>query len=144
MRRWAGEFGPWSVANTRLKSGWTMKSESPLPVTIQPRIRVWVGDDVALGPGKAELLKLIQKNRSISAAARQMGMSYMRAWTLIQTMNRSFKDPLALPTRGGKRGGGTELTETGLKVLECYQGMEKAGLKAMGPHWQRLRALART
>jgi molybdate transport system regulatory protein len=80
---------------------------------------------------------------SMAAAARQMGMSYMRAWTLIQTMNRCFKEPLARPTRGGKTGGGTELTETGRKVLECYQGMEKAGLKAMARRWRRLRNLVR-
>ncbi len=121
-----------------------MKNESLRPVTIQPRIRVWVGDDVALGPGKAELLRLLQKTGSITAAARRMGMSYMRAWTLIQTMNRCFKEPLVLPTRGGKRGGGTELTETGLKALECYQGMAKAGVKAMSRHSRRLRALVRS
>ncbi len=118
-----------------------MKTKSTRHVTIQPRIRVWVGDDVAVGPGKAELLKLVQMTGSITAAAKHMGMSYMRAWTLIQTMNRCFKQPLLLATRGGQRGGGTELTETGLKVLECYQEMEKAGLNAMARHWRRLRNL---
>jgi molybdate transport system regulatory protein len=120
-----------------------MKTKSTRAITIQPRIRVWVGDDVALGPGKVELLELLHVTGSITAAARQMGMSYMRAWTLIQTMNRCFSEPLVLPTRGGKKGGSTALTETGLKALECYQEMEKSGLKAMARHWRRLRSLVR-
>jgi molybdate transport system regulatory protein len=120
-----------------------MKTKPTRHVTIQPRIRVWVGDDVALGPGKAELLKVVQMTGSITAAAKHMGMSYMRAWTLIQTMNRCFKQPLLVPMRGGKRHGGTELTPTGIKALECYEQMEQAGLMAMAGPWRRLRRIVR-
>jgi molybdate transport system regulatory protein len=72
-----------------------------------------------------------------------MGMSYMRAWTLIQTMNRCFKRPLVVATRGGQGGGGAELTETGRNALGLYQEMEKAGLNAMSTQWRQLRKLLR-
>ena len=65
---------------------------------ISPRLRVVRGEDIALGPGKARLLELADDTGSIAKAARQMGMSYMRAWTLIRTMNRCFRTPLGLRT----------------------------------------------
>ena len=120
-----------------------MTTKSPQGLTIQPRIRVWVHNEAALGPGKAELLRLVRRTGSIVDGAKTMGMSYMRAWTLIQTMNRCFKKPLLIMTRGGQRGGGTELTESGGKVLECYEEMEKAALRAMSAHWRQLRKMLR-
>jgi molybdate transport system regulatory protein len=102
-----------------------------------------VGEEIALGPGKAELLKLVQQTGSITEAAKHMEMSYMRAWTLIQTMNRCFKEPLVLTTRGGQRGGGAALTESGRKALEAYQEMEKAAMRAMAAQWRQLCRLLR-
>lgn len=110
---------------------------------MQPRLRVRVGDEIALGPGKVELLQLIQQNRSITDAAKQMGMSYMRAWTLIRTMNRCFKVPLVVATRGGQSGGGAGLTESGRKALALYQKMEKAASRATSTQWRQLRKLLR-
>jgi iron(III) transport system substrate-binding protein len=92
------------------------------------------GRNVALGPGKAELLELVQKHGSITKAARQMNMSYMRAWTLIQLMNRCFKSPVVVTQHGGARGGGGAiLTETGRKALELYKTMDAQCLKAVAP-----------
>lgn len=99
------------------------------------RVRINCGDDVALGPGKAELLALVGETGSISEAARRMEMSYMRAWTLIQTMNRCFKEPLVESVRGGKQGGGATLTTTGRQALELYRQMEAAGLAATKDGW---------
>jgi molybdate transport system regulatory protein len=87
------------------------------------KIRLHNGSDIALGPGKADLLESIQQHGSISAAARALGMSYRRAWLLVETMNRSFSQPLVSTLAGGKHGGGTQLTVTGEHVLRCYRGL---------------------
>jgi len=68
--------------------------------------RIYLGDEIALGPGKADLLHHISETGSISEAARRMDMSYNRAWLLVRTMNRSFKEPLVLASRGGDSRGG--------------------------------------
>jgi molybdate transport system regulatory protein len=70
-----------------------------------------------------------------------MGRSYMRAWSLVQTMNRCFKKPLVFATHGGEGGGGAELTETGCKVVALYQQMEQASLRATAATWKQLRWL---
>jgi len=80
---------------------------------------VRVGNDIAFGPGKADLLSAIAKTGSLVAAAKQLGMSYMRAWTLLQTMNHCFRPPLVITVRGGRHGGKAELTEDGLRALAC-------------------------
>lgn len=109
-----------------------------------PRLRLKSGDTIALGPGKAQLLELIQQHRSISAAARALKMSYRRAWLLVDTMNTCFQKPLVLTATGGSQGGGAELSEEGLKVLTLYRQYEEsvakrpelADLEALlsGPH----------
>lgn len=91
-----------------------------------------------MGPGKAELLEQVQQMGSIAEAAAQIGMSYMRAWTLIKTMQRCFKQPLVKVARGGAGRGGAELTDTGKKVLALYREMEQASLRASRPSWQKL------
>jgi molybdate transport system regulatory protein len=92
--------------------------------TVHLRFRIICGKEVALGPGKTDLLELIEETGSIGRAASRMKMSYMRAWSLVQTMNRSFKKPLVLTTHGGARGGGAELTETGRRILALYRRLE--------------------
>ena len=92
--------------------------------TCSLRFRILAGHEIALGPGKAELLRLIQDTGSISEAARRMKMSYMRAWSLIQTMNRCFREPVVVTERGGKQRGGAQLTPTGAHLLKLYQKME--------------------
>lgn len=90
--------------------------------TLKPKVRIrfaW-----AIGPGKADLLEAIADTGSISAAARQTGMSYRRAWLLMNAMNRSFKQPLVDTAIGGKGGGGSRITDFGRDVLRRYRRME--------------------
>jgi len=87
-------------------------------------IRLNLGNDVILGPGKAELLEGISRTGSIAAAGRAMGMSYKRAWYLVDTLNSYFGEPLVISVKGGKAGGGASLTETGIAVLAAYRQAE--------------------
>lgn len=112
--------------------------------TVQPRVRVLCGEDIALGPGKVDLLALVGETGSIREAAEGMHMSYMRAWTLIKTMNACFKEPLVEAVRGGKNGGGARLTETGRKALALYQRMEADCLDVTKQGWTELKRLLRT
>lgn len=89
-----------------------------------PRLRILLGRSIAIGPGKAELLGLIEDTGSISAAAREMGMSYRRAWTLVETMNTAFRKPLVAAATGGKGGGGASVTTFGHEALKRYRAME--------------------
>ena len=98
-------------------------SPARLPA-LHPRFRIVCGKEIAFGPGKADLLELIAETGSIGKAASRMKMSYMRAWSLVQTMNRSFKKPLVLATHGGEGGGGAELTKTGRQILALYRQLE--------------------
>jgi molybdate transport system regulatory protein len=91
---------------------------------LHPRFRIVCGKEVAFGPGKADLLELIAETGSIGKAASRMKMSYMRTWSLVQMMNRCFKEPLVLATHGGEGGGGAELTETGRQILALYRELE--------------------
>ncbi len=90
---------------------------------IQCRVRLKSGDDIALGPGKVQLLWAIGETGSISAAARSMNMSYRRAWMLVETMNRCFRSPLVTTATGGRSGGGASLTAEGEKALQAYGAM---------------------
>ncbi len=110
---------------------------------LSPRLRIFAAGEIALGPGKAELLEHIAKTNRLSEAARRMEMSYMKAWLLVQVMNRRFRQPLVLLERGGRKGGNAELSETGKEALALYLSMEATALKAMQPAWKRLRALLR-
>ena len=89
------------------------------------KLRVVFGDDAMLGPGKADLLELIEELGSIAAAGRAMKMSYKRAWMLVDEMNAAFHDPLVDSTRGGQKGGGARLSETGRAVLLNYRSLEE-------------------
>ena len=110
---------------------------------LKPRIRVTRGKEIALGPGKVDLLALVGETGSIREAARRMGMSYMRAWTLIKTMNACFKSPLVVAARGGRAHGGATLTDTGRKALALYQQMETDCLESAKAGWQELKSLLR-
>ena len=98
---------------------------TPVPA---PRLRILLGKSIAIGPGKAELLRLIEETGSISAAAREMGMSYRRAWTLVETMNGAFREPLVEAATGGRGGGGARVTDFGREALAKYQAMEEKAL----------------
>ncbi len=88
------------------------------------KIHLPYGDVSAIGPGKADLLEAIDRAGSISAAAREMGMSYKRAWDLVNTMNHSFREPLVATATGGSHGGGAQVTDLGYDVLHRYRDIE--------------------
>lgn len=94
------------------------------------RIRIVFGDSEVMGPGKAELLERIDRTGSIAAAGREMGMSYKRAWELVGTLNSMFNAPVVISTRGGPRGGGAVLTDTGRKIISLYRGFETEAAQA--------------
>ena len=119
-----------------------MKTKPARVASFQPRIRIRVGDAIALGPGKIELLESVLRTGSITKAAREMGMSYMRAWTLIRTMNGCSKKPLVVAVRGGSRGGGgAKLTETGCEALALYHKMNAMCLEVTESDWKQLQKL---
>jgi len=101
------------------------------------------GSHIALGPGKVKLLDHIRERGSNVSAAKRMGMSYMRAWTLIKTMEGCFKQPLVRAARGGAKGGGAALTEAGQKVLTLYYRLGTESLQATQATWSELRILLR-
>ncbi|MBT5049342.1 MAG: LysR family transcriptional regulator [Rhodospirillaceae bacterium] len=96
-----------------------------------PRLRILLGAAVALGPGKAALLEAVEEAGSISGAARAMGMSYRRAWTLIEAMNLDFKKPLVQTSAGGSGGGGARVTDSGRDALRRYRAMEEKASAAV-------------
>ncbi len=96
----------------------------------QPRVRIFFGHAIAVGPGKADMLEHIAEEGSISAAARRMGMSYRRAWLLVDTMNQCFRSPLVEKVKGGKGGGGARITDLGREVLHRYRKMESDAMGA--------------
>lgn len=96
-----------------------------------PRVRIFLGPIITMGPGKARLLEEIDITGSISAAARTMHMSYRRAWMLVSTMNDSFQTPLVETSTGGSKGGGARLTPLGHEALHKYRQMEAKALSAI-------------
>lgn len=104
-------------------------------------LRVTLSDTAYIGPGRADLLELIDATRSISAAGRQMGMSYKRAWGLVQALNQGFGRPLVVTSRGGSHQGGAELTALGREVLVRYRSMQQAAEQAIQTDFKTLQAL---
>ncbi|MDK3017595.1 winged helix-turn-helix domain-containing protein [Pseudodonghicola flavimaris] len=98
----------------------------PSPELPRLRLRLIFASGEKLGPGKADLLALIAESGSISAAGRSMGMSYKRAWSLVEEMNAMFTTPLVQSVRGGAKGGGARLTDTGEQILQHYRALERA------------------
>lgn len=88
------------------------------------RIRLYCGDEIAMGPGKADLLDAIAAHGSISAAGRALDMSYRRAWLLVDTMNRCWNEPLVATSPGSAHGGGARVTPLGEQVLADYRTLQ--------------------
>jgi molybdate transport system regulatory protein len=102
------------------------------------KIHLPYGEWSAFGPGKADLLEAIQSTGSISAAARVMGMSYKRAWDLVDMMNKSFRAPLVVTATGGSHGGGAQISEFGAEVLKRYREIELRSYQAVEADLQAL------
>jgi molybdate transport system regulatory protein len=103
----------------------------PTPnVDLRIRLRIAAGRELVMGPGRADLLANIEAAGSIAAAGRAMGMSYKRAWALVEAMNTIFRSPLVGAVKGGAGGGGAKLTPLGVEVLAAYRGFEAASRTA--------------
>lgn len=109
--------------------------------SVSIKIRLHNQDAVALGPGKADLLDAIVQHGSISAAGRAMGMSYKRAWDLVNTMNLSFSKPLVVTAKGGSHGGGAEVTEFGQSILTAYRDLEKKAYMSIADDLEKMTQL---
>jgi molybdate transport system regulatory protein len=91
---------------------------------VQFRLRIYRDESIAIGPGKIALLEAIAETGSITAAGRQLGMSYRRAWMLIDEMNRALSAPAVSTAAGGAHGGGSALTPVGEQVVRHYRAIE--------------------
>jgi len=118
-------------------------TQIPLSAPPRLRLRLQFAPGVMLGPGKADLLEGIRETGSIAAAGRRMGMSYKRAWTLVETLNAAFAEPLVSSARGGSGGGGAGLTEAGEAVLNRYRALEAAAATAGADDIAALQAMLR-
>jgi molybdate transport system regulatory protein len=101
------------------------------------KLRVMFGTEIAIGPGKAELLEAIAATGSISESARRLGMSYRRAWLLVDTMNRCFREPVVASATGGAGGGGAQVTAFGRRVLASFHAMQARVDRAIDPELER-------
>ncbi|MAU98194.1 MAG: hypothetical protein CMP81_20320 [Fulvimarina sp.] len=104
-------------------------------------LRLRLSDDLSIGPGKARLLEAIAETGSIAAAGRRLKMSYKRAWSLVEEMNRAFAEPLVTSARGGSSGGGASLTATGRQVAAGYRRVEERAEAAVAEEISALRSL---
>lgn len=112
--RLAGAFG----------AGHNGPMTNPPHVRLKLKAQILCGEEIAMGPGKAVLLKAIDAHGSISAAGRALGMSYRRAWLLVEVMNRCWAEALVDTSKGGAKGGGARLTPLGHEVLKGYLALE--------------------
>ena len=106
-------------------------------------VRIDLDGGERIGPGKIALLKAIGETGSISAAGRELHMSYRRAWKLIEELNAGFKRPLVTAQTGGKSGGGARLTALGKSVVTHYTAIEAKSHKAASRHLAALQATVR-
>lgn len=91
---------------------------------LKPRLRIDFGEGVRLGPGKIDLLDAIVETGSISGAGRKTGMSYRRAWLLVEELNTLFSEPVVSTSTGGAHGGGTEVTPFGRALMAAFRRLE--------------------
>jgi molybdate transport system regulatory protein len=109
-------------------------------VLVRPRI--YIGDDISIGPGKIDLLREVEQSCSIAAAARTLGIPYKRAWSLIDSLNQGFGRPVVETAAGGKGGGGASLTKCSRQVIDCYDALETSLNASASKELRALRALA--
>ena len=94
------------------------------------RLRVTTGDTIAIGPGKIDLLEAIAETQSITAAAKSIGMSYRRAWMLVDQINATLRQPAVASAKGGEHGGGSRLTAVGEDLIARYRRIEACAAEA--------------
>ena len=98
--------------------------------TARLTLRVDLGGDRAIGPGKIRLLETIRDTGSITKAGIALGMSYRRAWLLVDDMNNCFREPVIAAQAGGSRGGGAALTPFGVRLIDQYRAIEAEAYSA--------------
>lgn len=96
--------------------------------SLKVRLRIDFGPDNAVGPGKIALLERMRASGSLSQAARELNMSYRRAWQLQESLNAAFKEPVIITSVGGKGGGGSTITELGDQLIDAYRRLENESL----------------
>jgi molybdate transport system regulatory protein len=117
--------------------------ESPADTAPQLRLRMRVtrGDAIAVGPGKIALLEALQRTHSINGAAKALGMSYRRAWLLVDELNAALCEPAVRSATGGAHGGGSELTAAGTELVRLYRAIEQRAQQACALEIDELLAL---
>lgn len=121
----------------------TVSTPAP-PPSLKIKIQLYCGDEIAMGPGKADLLDAIAREGSISAAGRALGMSYRRTWLLVDVMNRCWDGPLVETAAGGSHGGGAKVTQLGRDVLARYRDLQRiAGDCERSEAWEGLKTALR-
>lgn len=116
------------------------KKNKPCVVLVRPRI--YIGDGIAIGPGKIDLLRAVGETRSIAAAARSLGVPYKRAWLLIDSLNVGFGRAVVETATGGKGGGGASLTTLGQQLVTAYDALEKRLNTEAAPELEAFRQFA--
>ena len=106
-------------------------------------IRIDLANGNRIGPGKIALLEAIRTQGSISAAARSLGMSYRRAWLLVEEMNQALREPAVTAETGGHRGGGAVLTAIGERVIDLYRAIESHARSAASGEFRSIGSLIR-
>ncbi len=119
-----------------------MKTSAKKHQAVLVRPRIYIGDDISIGPGKIDLLREVEQSCSIAAAARTLGIPYKRAWSLIDSLNQGFGRPVVETAAGGKGGGGASLTKLGRQVIDCYDALEASLNASASKELRALRALA--
>jgi len=94
-------------------------------MSLKVKFRIDFDDTHAVGPGKIALLERMRDCGSLSQAARELDMSYRRAWQLLDSLNTSFNEPVIVTSVGGKGGGGSEITKLGIALIDAYRALEK-------------------
>ena len=110
---------------------------TPKPA-VKFRVRVTVGEVIAIGPGKIALLEAIAETGSITAAAKSLEMSYRRAWLLLDELNKALQKPAVDSATGGQHGGGSALTPTGRQLIDTYRRIESTAAQACAADVKRL------
>lgn len=110
---------------------------------LKVQARLMLDEEIAFGPGKADLLDAIQATGSISAAGKKLAMSYRRAWLLVDSMNRCFQQPLVETATGGSHGGGTRLTDAGIEILKRYRKLQHEIQQLSANHFPEFQPLLR-
>lgn len=107
-------------------------------------IRIDLSSGDRIGPGKVALLEAIRASGSISAGARALGMSYRRAWLLVEEINHSLREPAVVAEMGGRSGGGASLTPVGEKVIDLYRTIEAHARAAVSGEFRAIGRLVRS